>query len=330
MFRKARIRLTAQYSAVFLICFWAFSLGIKLWMDKFLEVDVGEALMKIPFIKLSGIDLGDVVPDINEAALDQLQFIMVILNLALLVIIPVLCWYLTGKVLEPVRQAHDAQRQFVSDAAHELRTPLTIIQGEIEVALKKARQPDEYRAVLASSRQELRHLAALSERLLFLARQDDGQEPLRREAIDLTDMVSSILASYRGPLAEKAISLRFVPAEDSISIAGDPMMLSRLISNLMDNAIKFTPRDGCITVTLSLAGKEAVIDVSDTGIGIAPEMQDKIFDRFARADDSRGETKGFGLGLSICRTIATRHGGAISVFSTPGKGSTFSLRLPLP
>ena len=328
MFDKARIRLTLLYSAVFLACFWAFSFGLYAYTEQRFEIEVGEKLMQRPSLGGASTDLGETVVDINETALDRLYFILVVLNALLLFIIPAISWVLTGKALEPVRKAHETQRQFVSDAAHELRTPLTIVQGELEVALMSARSTEDYRAVLASSRQEIERLSALAERLLFLARHDDGQDRPVFESVDLTDLVSTVLAAHRKPILEKGLDLVFNPPDDSVIVSGDRLMLSRLFDNLVDNAIKYTPPDGRIAASITLREKAATVDIADTGIGIALAFRERLFTRFARADPSRGETKGYGLGLAISRVIAERHGGAISAASTPGQGSTFTVTLP--
>lgn len=328
MFSRARIVLTLLYSAVFLTCFWAFSTGLYFWTEQSFEVEIGEKMSQRPTLEGTGADLGESVVDINEGALDQLQTGLIRLNLLLLVIIPAVSWLLTGMTLGPVHKAHEAQRQFVSDAAHELRTPLTILQSEMEVALGKERTPEHYRSVLRSGRQEILRLSELAECLLFLARNDDGKDRLAVERIDLTDLVSAVLASFRAPIAEKRLVLMFEPPEESVAIEGDPQMLIRLFANLVDNAIKYSASGGQITVTVAAREAKATVEIADDGIGIAPGLHEKIFARFTRADSSRGETKGFGLGLAICRAIAERHGGTIAVTSVPGNGSTFSVILP--
>ena len=330
MFNRARIRLTVLYSLVFLACFWAFSIGLYELVQASFEVEIGE---KLPQSSAPGVpggaDLGELVVDINEKPLDRLYSVLVWLNGIVAGVVPVLSWFLTGKALEPVRRAHEAQRQFVSDAAHELRTPLTIVLGEMEVALKKERSAGDYRAVLLSSQQEIARLSDLAERLLFLARHDDGKDTLVLESVDLTDLVSGVLAAHRQPIADKQLGLSFDPPEDSVTVEGDPLLLSRLVANLLDNAIKYTPRGGRITAGIRSEDSRVLIEIADTGIGLAKDWHEKIFARFTRADASRGETRGHGLGLAICRAIAERHNGAITVASSPGKGSTFTVSLPL-
>ena len=204
-----------------------------------------------------------------------------------------------------------------------------LCQSEIEVTLKQTRRPDDYRSALTSNLQEVQRLSELVERLLFLAKHDDGMDQLSRESIDLTDLVSTVLALHRGPLEEKQLLLELNPAEESVTVLGNATALTMLFGNLVDNAIKYTERGGKIVVEICVREPNVQVQVIDTGIGIAPELHGKIFDRFTRADVSRGQSKGHGLGLSICRSIAKRHRGTVSVASTPGQGSTFSVHLPL-
>lgn len=323
MFSRARITLTLLYSAIFLACFWAFSFGLFAWMERSFEVEIGEQMSRHP--APAGSDPGETIIDFNEAALDQLYFILVVLNAALVVVILAVSWYLTGRTLAPMQIAHDAQRQFVSDAAHELRTPLAILHGEIELALRKERSDAEYRAVLSSSQQEIARLSNLAEQLLFLAGHGDRREKLVPEDIDLTDLVSAVIAAHRTLIAEKKLNITFNPPEESVVIRGDQLMLFRLFSNLLDNAVKYTPDSGRIDVTIVERDANILVEIADTGIGIAPDMHEKIFDRFARADVSRSETKGHGLGLSISRAIAARHGATIRLASRLGQGSSFTV-----
>ncbi len=329
MFSKARVSLTRIYSIIFLSCFWIFSLGLFAWME-FSFIDEESNKFANPSLS-ENADAAwkGVVLDIHELALDRLEIALIVLNIVLLIVIPAVSWYLTGRALEPVRRSHEAQRQFVSDAAHELRTPLTIIQSEIEVALHQSRQSDDYRSALTSNLHEVKRLSELVERLLFLAKHDDGIHTLLDKQIDLTDLLSTVLALHRVPLEEKQILLEFNPAEDSVTVLGDETMLAMMFGNLIDNAIKYSGTGGRIAVTIRSRMPNVEVQIVDTGIGIASELHEKIFDRFTRADISRGQSKGHGLGLSICNAIANRHQGAVSVTSTPGHGSTFTVVLPL-
>jgi signal transduction histidine kinase len=328
MFSQARVRLTLLFSAVFLICFWVFSTGLYLWVERSFEIEVGEKVAQIQRANVPSADPGETIVDINETALDQLYFVLVAMNLIMLLVIPAVSWILTGKALAPVRQAHERQRQFVADAAHELRTPLTILRSELEIALNKGRSADEYLSTLASSQQEIARLSDLTEKLLFLARHDDGQHSMDFAAVDLTDLLGRVLVAHRTLLVQKGLTLNFIPSEESVSVHGDAMLLTRLFANLIDNAIKYTASGGRIDVTVKGLDGRISVDVADTGIGIDPQHHQNIFARFTRIDASRGEAPGHGLGLAICRTIAERHHGSIKLVSEPRRGSTFTVVLP--
>ncbi|WDT74110.1 MAG: heavy metal sensor histidine kinase [Candidatus Manganitrophus sp.] len=220
-------------------------------------------------------------------------------------------------------------RQFSADASHELRTPLTILKGETELALRQARTMEEYQETLASSLEEIDRISRIVEELFLLSKADLGEARLERKPVALAPLFKETLTQMELLAKEKAISLRFDCREET-TITGDSDRLRELLLNLVENAIRYTPPEGRIIVTLSREGSHARVTVSDTGIGIPKEDLSKIFDRFYRSDSAREiHPKGSGLGLSICRWIVHAHGGTIQVDSTPGLGTLFTLRFPL-
>jgi len=238
------------------------------------------------------------------------------------------------EMLARLEEAFRRERQFTSDAAHELRTPLTALKGAVDVALRRERTAAQYRDVLTGLGREVDRLIALSRDLLALARAEsravpDAEQPAE---VDLSEVAASAVDRLR-PLAEaKGVTLA-LSAADHPRVAGDAAQLERAVTNLIDNAVKFTPRGGRVTVTCREAAAEAVaaVEVADTGCGIPPEDLPRVFDRFYRVDRARsreGAEAGAGLGLTIARAIARRHGGDIVAESSPGRGSTFTLRLP--
>lgn len=253
---------------------------------------------------------------------------LVFLNAAIIFIVPFVAWLFVLSIFGPLKKIHERQKQFVSDVSHELQTPLSIINAGIEVALKKNRTIKEYREILMSSRQEVERLDHLVENLLFLVREDKGNHKILFLKVDVTDLLIHAVADFSAVAADKNVTLSFHPAGENVVVRGDKSMLRQLFSNLLDNAIKYTNEKGGVDVVLSSTKKEAVIRIKDTGIGIAREKQEKIFDRFYRVDTSRSEAKGYGLGLSICQSIVSLHKGNISVHSEIGKGSTFTVFLP--
>jgi heavy metal sensor kinase len=231
-----------------------------------------------------------------------------------------------------LQAAFERQRQFTADASHELRTPLAVMRGDIEIALRRERTPEEYRRVLTSSLEEIIRLSRLVEDLLTLARADVGQAALRCEPMSL-DRLCQQVVDYITPLAQqRGQALEYhPPAATPVMIKGDAQRLKQLLLNLLDNAIKYTNPGGKVSLSLRAEGKEAVMSVSDTGRGIPPEDLPHIFERFfrhSRRTSDKGAT-GFGLGLAIVKWIADSHGGKIEAASQVGQGTTFTVSLPL-
>jgi heavy metal sensor kinase len=221
-------------------------------------------------------------------------------------------------------------RQFSADASHELQTPLTILKGELEVALRAPRSPEEYRRVLASALEESERIALLVEGLLLLSRADAGVLRMDRQPVDLAELVMEVGESAQVLANTHGVTLELKPAA-RVTIQGDRDHLRRLILNLVDNGIKYTPVGGLLTVTLQRDGEWAALHVVDNGIGLTPAEQEHIFQRFYRAPEALSCSKeGSGLGLCIARSIAEAHGGRIEVQSAVGRGSTFTLLIPLP
>lgn len=220
-------------------------------------------------------------------------------------------------------------RQFSADASHELQTPLTILKGEIEVALRMPRTPEEYQRILKSALEEIDRVARLVEGLLLLARADAGVLRMDLQPVDLAQLVEDVYGQAKVLADRRKITL-LLGVMEPLSIRGDYERLRQVLLNLVDNGIKYTPSGGRVTLSLQRDGEWASLRVTDTGIGLSPGDQEKIFERFYRSaeDRSRGEG-GAGLGLCIARSIAEAHGGKIQVESTPGLGSTFTVLLPL-
>jgi two-component system OmpR family sensor kinase len=218
-------------------------------------------------------------------------------------------------------------RQFSADAAHELRTPLTILKGEMEVALRSSPAEEEYRRVLTSCLEEVDRLNALVEDLLFLARSDGGSVRITQAPVNLVNVLQEVSSPLHALADAAAVALSIAPPAP-LWVGGSASMLFRLIFNLGENAIKYTPAGGRVDIVLVQRDTDAVLEVRDTGPGISPDEQAHIFDRFYRGDRARGRG-GVGLGLALARSIVVLHGGAISVDSTPGVGSCFRVVLPL-
>jgi heavy metal sensor kinase len=232
-------------------------------------------------------------------------------------------------MLDRLKAVIHQMRQFSADASHELQTPLTVLKGEMEVALRSPRSPEEYQRVLTSGLEEVDRLDQLVAGLLLLARADAGVLRLDPQPVDLSALVGDVGDLMRALADGRGIDLQLAPVEP-VFVNGDREHLRRLILNLVDNAVKYTPSGGQVTISLHSDADWAVLKVVDTGIGIADDQRQMIFDRFHRATDTRShDVRGVGLGLSIARSIAAAHGGRIEVQSRPGHGSRFTVRLPL-
>lgn len=301
MFKKARLKLTFLYSSSFLLFFWLASTILYLLVSQ---------------------SLG------GDPALIRFREILFLLNIILIFLVPFVAWFFTLLTLAPVQEIHEQQKQFISDVSHELRTPLSVLGSEIEVALKKNRQATFYRQILTSNKQEADRLSALVENLLFLAREYEGQQVVRLEKVDITDLVGDIIASLKDKSEKRKITVHFGLAEEAIVVLGQLLMLRQLFFNIIDNAINYTPASGTVWISLKTYKQSAQIMVKDTGIGIAKKDQKRIFERFYRADPSRSQVSGYGLGLAICQSIVKLHRGRITVHSRLGQGSTFTVLLP--
>lgn len=235
--------------------------------------------------------------------------------------------------LDQIAEHLRKNRDFVANAAHELRSPLTAILSSVEVSLDKRRSPEEYEELLFSTAEECRHLTQLVNQLLQLTESETGEARPLTEAVPLDDVVSRAIEMF-APVAEESGVTLAAGSLDSVVVQGDRQPLRQLVTNLIDNAIKFTPSLGRVSVRLSKDSHhhEAVLMVADTGIGIPSEDLPRIFERFYQVDRSRsrlGNPRGNGLGLSICEAIVHQHRGTLSVESHLGEGSTFIVRLPL-
>jgi heavy metal sensor kinase len=230
-------------------------------------------------------------------------------------------------MLARLERSFGAVRRFSADAAHELRTPLTILKGEIEVALRSSRMPAEIQQTLVSCLEEVDRLNSVVEDLLLMARMEGNAMSARPKPVNLAQVLEDVAPAV-SELATRAGNTCTVATVGPLWVEGYDSLLFRLVFNLTENAIKYTPSGGTIEVTLEEQNGSAVLEVKDNGPGIAPDAQEHIFDRFYRGDPSR-EGSGTGLGLALVRSIIQLHRGQIRVSSALGKGSCFRVILPL-
>jgi signal transduction histidine kinase len=223
-------------------------------------------------------------------------------------------------------EAFTSQRQFMEDISHELKTPLSVLKGELEVTLKRIRSAQEYETALHSSLEEVNRLAVIVEDLLTLARFDAKTTTLHAHPVDLNVLVKDAVEAIDVLALQKNITLQ-LNAAHTADILADKNQFKRMVLNILDNAIKYTPPGGKITIDLRQADHWVDIDIADTGIGIPENELPHIFDRFYRVDKSRS-TIGFGLGLSIAQSIAMAHGGKIVAKANTPQGTIFTISLP--
>lgn len=231
-------------------------------------------------------------------------------------------------MLARIDDAFERQRRFTGDAAHELRTPLSLMRAQVDLALARPRSNAEYQEALRDLDGDLARLTGLVGTLLTLARADAGRLAIEREPFDLATTIELVLAQY-GSLAETSgVTLR--QETEPAPLLADEDLLLQLLVNLIDNALAHTPPGGIVAVGCQPRDGSIALWVDDTGEGVAPEHQPRIFDRFYRGDSGRARAQGgAGLGLAISRAIVEGHGGVIAVTSEPGRGTRIDMLLPV-
>lgn len=240
---------------------------------------------------------------------------------------------LLNDLLGRLERSFEQQRSFMADASHELRTPVAVISAESELALgRDDRTVEELRDALGVVRAEGRRMRGIVEDLFLLARADGGERPLRMQPLYLHDLLEECARSAT-PLATSKHQIFTISLDEAdMAISGDEALLRRLFTNLLDNAVKYTPQGGSIELRAATAGAHYIVDVTDTGAGIPPDERDQIFDRFYRSQAARArkDSDGAGLGLAIARYVARAHGGDLELVASGSQGSHFRVMLPAP
>ncbi|AZO95166.1 ATP-binding protein [Halocella sp. SP3-1] len=235
-----------------------------------------------------------------------------------------------NELLARLDKAFYRQKQFTADASHELRTPVAVIRAQVEEVLdKKKVTKEEYHEVLIAIKKQVEHMANMISQMLMLSRADDNQKNLEKEAFDLDFLIDVLIEEMESIAQSKNIVLKKEVVTKPLIIEADMSLITQLLLNLIDNAIKYSYPDGIIIIKANMMMKYVKIDVIDQGPGIPAEHLQSIFERFYRVDKSRSRKEGgSGLGLSICRWIVKAHKGKITVDSQVGKGTSFSVYLP--
>lgn len=329
-FDSAYLRLTAWYVVIIM----AISFSFSFWVYNQAKSELRSGLNRAIELKSMANEFSKVPAGYSTAIDDQLQDSsgrllsqLVLLNLGVLVAGSVSSYWLARRTMRPIEQSVEAQERFTADASHELRTPLAAMKTEIEVGLRdKKLNKDEAVALLKSNLEEVERLGDLADGLLALT-QNEGMMP--PTPIDLDYVAGKTVARLR-PLA-RVKDIDVVARLQPIKVLGDKQSLDKIIGILLDNAIKYSMEKTTIHVQTYQKDGSGYLAVQDQGIGVKAGELPHIFERFYRADTSRSKTHipGHGLGLSIAQKLAERMDSSIEVVSSPGKGSTFSVRMPL-
>ncbi|MGB8919015.1 MAG: ATP-binding protein, partial [Candidatus Sulfotelmatobacter sp.] len=239
-----------------------------------------------------------------------------------------------NQMLDGLEESFERISRFSTDIAHDLRTPVNNIRGEAEVVLARARSADEYRDVIESCLEEAVRLSDLIGDLLFLARAESPLTQLRRERVNVGELLGGVREYYEASAADGGILLTTKVGDKPVVAELDRTLLQRAVGNLVSNALTHTPRGGVVVLGTNIDFSNADfsrirIEVSDTGVGIPPEALPRVFDRFFRVDSSRSQgSGGTGLGLAIVQSIALLHGGNVEISSQPGQGTRVTLHMP--
>ncbi len=232
--------------------------------------------------------------------------------------------------LDALAASEKEQQQFIADVSHELRTPLTVLRGSLEVALEEERSADDYREAIGGALLEVRHLTRISQNLLFLTRGESGRVTLSFANLDLGRFVTETVRDLVPAAGERGLELTASAPELPVFVFADAGRLQQVLHNLIENALQYTEAGGAIQTRVAAAPGEALLAVSDTGAGIPEADLPYVFERFFRSSRSRRSNPGgSGLGLSIVRWIVEAHKGRVTVESAVGRGTTFTVHLPV-
>src|SRR5918911_3852429 len=319
MFSAARLRLTLWYLAVLGTIVLLLSVALY---DVLLRLQQAEALALGRIMRHGVVQL---------FARDEraLAWQIAAIDLGMLILAALGAYVLAGRTLRPIREVMERQERFAVAASHELRTPLTVLQGTLEVALLRDRTPAEYKEILSKAATEAVRMGTLVGDLLALARIQSDRELLARAPLDLR-VVAREAAEGVEPLAARKGQTLEVELDGPLPTCGDPLKLRQALTNLLDNAITYTPEGGAIRLSARAARGRAVIAVRDTGSGIEAQHLPHLFEPFYRVDSARGGGSGHaGLGLALASWIAQPHGGHLDGGSRVGLGALFAAPLPL-
>lgn len=330
MFESATIKLTAWY----LLIIMSVSILFSVMIYQMTTSEVSQRLQGFeeqiiigrgPFIVEEPYDLQGIRRGLIDKAAISLVWSLVYTNIIIFIAGGMGAYFLARRTLQPLKQAHDAQARFTSDASHELRTPLAAMKMELEVALRDPKlQKNEMREILESNLEEVNKLTDLSTTLLKISQSSENS--LTLDTFSLSDLIEATPKRTSQPKR-----FRIKRPLPSFKITANKPSIEEVLLILCDNALKYSPESSRITMSMKKRANRAHIHITNKGKGITKDQIHHIFDRFYRGDLSRTESgsNGYGLGLSLAKQLVHMHGGDISVTSTPGKTTTFTISLPM-
>ncbi len=316
MFLRARLKLTAYYIILIAVILSIFSFALYFSLENNLRDgsdDPGNSQVQNVVI---------------DKTVDSLQNTIILIDLAVLLLVSFLSWFLAGRTLKPIKKSLEAQKQFSANASHELRTPLAIMKTDSEVTLRSSKSnPEDLKRLAINNLEEIEKMSRIVEDLLILSRSENLSADIFRQ-FNLSDLILETVKKIKSLATAKNIVIT-LDVSDKILILGQVNSIERMILNILQNAINYTADFGKIKFSLKDQDKFAELTVADNGVGIAATNLPHIFERFYKADKARGdEVNGSGLGLSIVKEIIDNHRGAIAIKSDVGHGTTVIIKLP--
>jgi len=335
MFKSARIKITAYYLLIIMAITFSFSAAAYRSTTRQMEraLEMQERRVKNRFFNIPNPPFPPNEPIIDKEAVKQIEketlTRLLLINVLILIGAGIPGYWLAGKTLKPIEEMAEKQKKFTVDAAHELKTPLTAMKTNLEVNLRdKNLDLKKAKTVLESTINDIDSLTLLTNSLILQSKYQNYKNG-KRDSINLKESAQNVIAKLEPIAKEKKIKINL--DADEIKTRGDENFVRELLTILVDNAIKFSKKEGKIEISIKAKNNWAQISVKDNGIGIDEKDIPYIFDRFYKADTSRSknEAPGFGLGLSIAKEIVEAHKGKISVKSKKGTGTEFLIKLPL-
>lgn len=330
MFEKARLKLTAWYLVIIMVVSAAFSVAMyHISANELNRLERIQRLRQENRLRLNFPRRVPVIdPEVIAEAKNRLKAILILINLGVVGFSAGAGYFLAGRTLRPIKQMVEEQGRFITDASHELRTPITSLKSELEVNLRNKSIDKNTRKILESNLEDVNNLQLLSDNLIRLAQYQKGNG-VKIEEVSLEEISQAALKKISNLAKNKQITIK--NQINNYNFEGDKQSLVELLVIFLDNAIKYSHKNRTVTMSSKSLDHSIMVEVKDEGIGIAQGDLPHLFDRFYRADKSRSKagSKGYGLGLSIAKQIIDKHQGLVKVESKLGKGTAFSIQLPV-